>query len=96
MFVITRGFLSALTDTCGFASSTITALVINQVLTSIALVPLEAGDPWSIDPERTQVLTELTSPDETTWASSYSSAAITTSPSPTPWSIDPERTQELT
>jgi hypothetical protein len=71
------------------------ALLITRQLSSSLLAPGASSTPWSIDPERTQLLTELTTPGETTWSEEYSSTLITTSPAPTPWSIDPERTQQL-
>ncbi len=81
----------------GAGPATSSALVIVLQLHS-ALINTDSPDPtpWSIDPERTQLLTEATTPDETLWSSEYHSALINTdSPSPTPWSIDPERTQEM-
>jgi len=71
-------------------------LVVDQQLHSMLVATSLSLTPWSIDPERTQELTELTSPSVDAWSDSYSSTVIRTSPSQTAWSIDPERTQELT
>jgi len=70
-------------------------LVIPQKLTSVEIATPASPSPWSIDPERTQQLTEATSPDATAWSATYHSAVIAGSSSPSPWTIDPERTQEM-
>jgi hypothetical protein len=72
-----------------------TPLLITQEYHSALIRTSPSLTAWSIDPERTQQLSELTSPGVTMWSDSYSSKVITSSPTPTPWSIDPERTQEL-
>jgi hypothetical protein len=80
----------------GYSPGSSTPLVINQELHCVLIATSSAPSPWSIDPERTQELNDLTSPSVTPWSDSYTSTLIKTSPSPSPWSIDPERTQQLT
>jgi hypothetical protein len=71
-------------------------IIPSQLHSALIATDSPAPSPWSIDPERTQELVDATTPDETAWATTYSSRLISTdSPSPTPWSIDPERTQDL-
>jgi hypothetical protein len=70
-------------------------LVITSELHSVVIVSSSSPSPWSIDPERTQELSDTTSPGVTPWSDEYTSTVIRTSSSPTPWSIDPERTQGL-
>ncbi len=95
MTIIVKGLLGRLLITGGLGSSTFVPLLITQQLHSNLIATSLSPTPWSIDPERTQQLSDTTSPDVTTWSDSYSSKVITSSPTPTPWSIDPERTQEL-
>ena len=95
MTVIVGGFLGPLLITGGYGGAG-TPLLINQQLTCALIASSSSPTPWSIDPNQTQQLSDLTSPSETAWSESYGASVITTSSWPTPWSIDPEQTQQLT